>query len=108
METAEHKQNACLSLSLTESPRWLLEAGRSEEARGVLLKIAEANGVQLGSDFDRNFARLNETAKRDRERREGERRRRRPLHDVFKNMAAVPEFRRRALVGAGVQPKLRE
>ena len=75
---------------LSESPRWLLEKGRSEEAREVFLKIAKTNGVEVGGDFDKNFAQLKEMAKEDLQQE--------PLFGSFKNMIAVPEFTRRALV----------
>ena len=71
----------------------MLEKGRSEEAREVFLKIARTNGVQVGGDFDRNLAQLKEKAKEDQEDLQQP-----PFYESFKNMIAVPEFRRRALV----------
>ena len=67
------------------------------EAREVFLKIAKTNGVEPGGDFDKNFAHLKEMAKEDREGLQ-----QKPLFESFKNMVAVPEFRRRALVNLSV------
>ena len=82
---------------VSESPRWLLENGRPVEAREVFLKIAKTNGVEPGSDFDKSFAQLKEMVKQDRDGLQ-----QKSLVESFKNMVAVPEFRRRALVNMSV------
>ena len=76
-----------------ESPRWLLENGRPEEARSVYLKIAQRNGVEVGENFERNFAQLKDIAKEEQEATK-----QKSLSESFKKMISVPEFRRRALV----------
>ena len=78
---------------LPESPRWLLENGRPEDARSVYLKIARRNGVEVGENFERNFAQLKDIAKEEQEAAK-----QKSLSESFKKMISVPEFRRRAMV----------
>ena len=71
----------------------MLENGRPEEARSVYLKIAHKNGVEVGENFERNFAQLKDIAKEEQEATK-----QKALSESFKKMISVPEFRRRALV----------
>ena len=49
-----------LTFQVPESPRWLLENGRGEEARVTLIKIAKFNRIQVSEtllkELDTNLA----------------------------------------------------
>ena len=57
------------------------------------MKIARRNGVEVGENFERNFAQLKDIAKEEQEATK-----QKCLSESFKKMISVPEFRRRAMV----------
>merc|ERR1719414_2385276 len=42
----------CTYKIIPESPRWLVTVGKMEEAKKVLIEIAETNGAEIPSDMD--------------------------------------------------------
>ena len=58
------------------------------------MKIAQRNGVEVGENFEWNFAQLKDIAKEEQE----EAAKQKSLSESFKKMISVPEFRRRAMV----------
>ena len=57
------------------------------------MKIAQRNGVEVGENFERNFAQLKDIAKEEQEAAK-----QKSLSESFEKMISVPEFRRRAMV----------
>ena len=57
------------------------------------MKIAQRNGVEVGENFERNFAQLKDIAKEEQEAPK-----QKSLSESFKKMISVPAFRRRAMV----------